>query len=88
MTQLQMLYSCWLDQDVAPPTIEVFHDPLDKDGTNRTGIYVVKITPNVEITELIPINGLRVKISHPRVARLCTGCFQWHLIKECKNNDA
>ena len=34
------------------------------------------------------INGLRVKISHPRVARLCTGCSQKHLIKECKNNDA
>ena len=52
----------------------MFHDPLDKDGTNRIGIYVVRITPNEEIPELIPMEGLRVKIiaGHRGPVGLCT----------------
>ena len=57
------------------PKEEVFVDTLDKDGTNWTGVYVAKILPHSEIPELIPIDGLRVRISHPQVARLCAGCY-------------
>ena len=38
------------------PKEEVFVDSLDKDGTNRTGVYVVNIFPHSETPELIPIN--------------------------------
>ena len=66
------------------PMEEVFDDPLDKDGTNRTGVYILKIIPHMEIPELIP-NRERVKIQHYQVARLCTGCYERHLRKDCKN---
>ena len=66
------------------PKEEVFIDPLDNDGTNRTGIYVLKIIPHSYIPELVPIDRLRVRISHTTLA-LCTGCYEKHLRRNCEN---
>ena len=41
--------------------VEVFHDPLDKDGTNCTGIFVVRITPNEDDKRLyLNVYGLMI----------------------------
>ena len=37
-----------------------------------------------EIPELIPFKGLRIKIQHLDVTKLCTGCYGEHLRKNCK----
>ena len=38
-----------------------FHDPLDKDGTNCTGIFVVRITPNEDDKRLyLNVYGLMI----------------------------
>ena len=63
------------------PKEEVFEDPLDPDGTNRTGIYVLRIKLSQEIPELIPLDGLRLKIMHHQVKKLCTRCYEPHLRK-------
>ena len=65
------------------PKEEVFKDPLDPDGTNRTGIYVLRIKLSQEIPELIPLSGLRLKIMHHQVKKLCTRCYEPHLRKNC-----
>ena len=41
---------------------ELFVDPHDKEGTNRTGIYSLKMILDSEMPEIIPLEGLRVKI--------------------------
>ena len=46
---------------------------------------MVKIVPHCEIPELIPIDGLRVRISYPQIERLCTGCYEKHLRRDCEN---
>ena len=63
---------------------EVFVDPHDKDGTNRTGVYVVRMRMDNELPELIPIDGLRVKCQYHTVKKLCTSCYGKHLRKNCK----
>ena len=65
------------------PKEEVFEDPLDPDGTNRTGIYLLRIKLSQEIPELIPLDGLRIKILHHQVKKLCTRCYEAHLKKNC-----
>ena len=62
---------------------EVFVDPHDKDGTNRTGVYVVRMRMDNELPELIPIDGLRVKCQYHTVKKLCTSCYGKHLRKNC-----
>ena len=69
---------------MSEPKEEVFSDPLDSDGTNRTGIYLMRIKPTAEIPELIPLDGLRLKIIHHQVKKLCTRCFDAHLRKNCQ----
>ena len=54
------------------------------DGTNQTGIYLMRIKPTAEIQELIPLDGLRLKIIHHQVKKLCTRCFDAHLRKNCQ----
>ena len=43
---------------------EVFRDPHDTDGSNRTGIYTVRMNLHQKIPEWLPLNGLRVRIQH------------------------
>ena len=69
---------------VSEPKEEVFEDPLDPDGTNRTGVYLLRMKLSREIPELIPLDGLRVKIVHHQVTKLCTRCFETHLRKNCE----
>ena len=69
---------------MSEPKEEVFSDPLDPDGTNRTGVYLMRIKLKQEIPELIPLDGLRIKIIHHQVKKLCTRCFETHLRKDCE----
>ena len=43
---------------------EVFDDPYDKEGSNRTGIYTVKMILHQKIPEWLPMDGLRIKVQH------------------------
>ena len=82
--QLKEILSHW-GEVRSEPKEEVFHDPHDVDGTNRTGVYVVRMVLEDEIPELIPFNGLRIRVQHPDVKKLCTGCYGQHLRKTCNN---
>ena len=62
---------------------EVFHDPHDKEGSNRTGIYTVKMNLHQKIPEWLPLDGLRVKIQHKGIQKLCNTCYGNHLRKDC-----
>ena len=62
----------------------MFDDPLDPDGTNRTGIYLLRMKLSKEIPELIPLDGLRLKVIHHQVRKLCTRCYEAHLRKNCE----
>ena len=44
---------------------EVFVDPHDKEGSNRTGIYTVRMTLHQKIPEWLLLDGLRVRVQHP-----------------------
>ena len=37
-----------------------------------------------EIPELLPLDGLRVKLQYRGVPKLCTGCYGKHLRRDCK----
>ena len=50
---------------------EVFTDPHDKEGSNRTGIYTVRMHLHQKIPEWLPLDGLRVRIQHPGMQKLC-----------------
>ena len=41
---------------------DLFTDPHDSEGTNRTGIYSLRMIMDNEIPELVPLDGLRVKL--------------------------
>ena len=62
---------------------ELFVDPHDSEGTNRTGIYSLRMIVDNEIPELIPLDGLRVKLQYQGVTKLCTGCYGKHLRRDC-----
>ena len=62
---------------------ELFIDPHDSEGTNRTGVYMLKMIVDQEIPEILPIEGLRVKLQYQGVKKLCTACFGKHLRKNC-----
>ena len=62
---------------------ELFKDPHDSEGTNRTGIYSLRMIINDKIPELIPLESLRVKLQYQGVKKLCTGCYGKHLRREC-----
>ena len=57
-------------------------DPHDKEGTNRTGIYSLKMILDSEMPEIIPLEGLRVKLQYQGVERQCNLCFGKHNIGE------
>ena len=50
---------------------ELFLDPHDSEGTNRTGINLLNMIIHLEIPEIIPLEGLRVKLQYQGVAKLC-----------------
>ena len=62
---------------------ETFDDPHDQDGSNRTGIYCVRMKLHQKIPEWLPLEELRVKIQHHNIQRLCTSCYGKHLRKDC-----
>ena len=62
---------------------EVFHDPYDKEGLNRTGIYTVNMILHQKIPEWLPMDGLRIKIQHKGIQKLCNVCYGNHLRKDC-----
>ena len=62
---------------------EVFHDPYDIEGSNRTGIYTVRMNLHQNIPEWLPLDGLRVKIQHNGMQKLCNTCYGHHLRKDC-----
>ena len=64
---------------------ELFTDPHDSEGTNRTGIYSLRMIIDSEIPELLPIDGLRIKLQYQGVKKLCTGCYGKHLRRDCKD---
>ena len=66
-------------------TEEVFADPHDKEGSNRTGIYIVKMKVHQHIPEWLPLDGLRVKVQYPNMKKQCNGCYENHLRKDCGN---
>ena len=68
------------------PKEEVFVDTLDKDGTNWTGVYVAKILPHSEIPELIPIDGLRVKIMFCAMSLILKWCHECLIIWDWIND--
>ena len=80
--RLKSALSHW-GEIVSEPKEEVFSGPLDQDGTNRTGVYLMRIKLKQEIPELIPLDGLRIKIIHHPIKKLCTRCFEPHLRKDC-----
>ena len=47
---------------------EVFHDPCDKEGSNRTGIYTAKMTLHQKIREWLPLDGTFKWKNPPSVA--------------------
>ena len=62
---------------------DVFHDPYDTEGSNRTGIYTVNMILHQKIPEWLPMDGLRIKIQHKGIQKLCSGCYGHHLRKDC-----
>ena len=64
---------------------EVFEDPHDSEGTNRTGNYSVRMVLREKIPQLLPLFGRRVKIYHKGIQKQCMGCFGFHLRNQCKS---
>ena len=46
---------------------EVFLDPHDSEGTNRTWIYSLRMIIDRDAKELIPLEGLRIKLQYNRM---------------------
>ena len=65
---------------------EVFKDPFDQEGSNQTGIYTLRMFIHRDIPEWLPLEGLRVRIQYPRMKKLCNGCYENHLRKDCNND--
>ena len=61
---------------------ELFDDgglgDTEAEGTNGTGTYVAKVGLWMDIPELVPIEGRRIRVSYPGVRVLCTKCFGKH----------
>ena len=62
---------------------EVFHDLYDTEGSNRTGVYTVNMIQHQKIPEWLPMDGLRIKIQHKGIQKLCNVCYGHHLRKDC-----
>ena len=66
-------------------TEEVFNDPHDKEGSNRTGIYLVRMMIHQDIPEWLPAEGLRIKIQYAKIKKQFNNCYENHLRKDCEN---
>ena len=68
---------------------ELFDDgglgDTEAEGTNRTGTYVAKVRLWMDIPELVPIEGRRIRVSYPGVRVLCTKCFGKHHKTKCES---
>ena len=69
---------------------ELFEDGLgalpgghEPEGTNQTGTYAVRVRLTIEVPELVPINGSRIRISCKGIQTLCTKCFGKHHKSKC-----
>ena len=58
---------------------------LDSNGTNRSGVYSVKIKLKKDIPQMVPIHGKRIKIYYKGIQKLCTNCFGPHPKTVCKS---
>ena len=65
---------------------EVFNDPHDSEGSNRTGIYTVRMNLHQKIPEWLPLDGLRVRVQHQGMQKLCNGCYGHHIRKDCSSD--
>ena len=75
-----------VESNIVEETFDDGSDPMASlDGTNRTGVYAVKLKLNGAVPELLPILGRRIKISYPGIQRLCTSCFGHHPRRVCKS---
>ena len=64
---------------------EMFEDPHDSEGTNRTGTYSVMMLLRGKFPQLLPLDGKRVKIFHKGITKLCTYCFGAHPRNRCSS---
>ena len=60
-------------------------DDGDTSGSNRSGIYSVKVKLDRDIPYLLPMCGKRIKIYYRGVQRLCPVCFGKHPKKVCQS---
>jgi hypothetical protein len=59
-------------------------DPnIEEEGTNRSGIYAVKVKLNMPILQILPVMGKIFKIQYPGIQTLCTDCFGHHNKRNC-----
>jgi hypothetical protein len=58
---------------------------LESNGSNRSGVYSVKIKLKKDIPQMIPIYGKRLKIYYKGIQKLCTNCFGPHSKTVCKS---
>ena len=58
---------------------------IDGEGSNRTRIYTVSMVIRQDIPEWLPLDGLRVRIQYLKMKKLCNGCYNHHLRKDCNN---
>jgi hypothetical protein len=57
---------------------DCFNDKQDTAGTNRTGSYSIKMKLDLDISQMLPISGRKIKIYYGGIQKLCTNCFGKH----------
>ena len=62
-----------------------FTDDGDSDGTNRTGVYSVKMEIHHDIPQLLPMSGKRIRVYYKSIQKLCTNCFGPHPKRVCRS---
>jgi hypothetical protein len=77
----------WLSHygELLSPIVEdCFEDSDIEEGVNAMGIYSVKMRLKMEIPQVLPMCGKRVKIYYKGIDKLCTKCFGKHPRRVCK----
>ena len=67
---------------------DCFNDEFQSDaleGTNRTGVYSIKMKLDTAIPQLLPMSGRRIKMYHRGIQKLCTNCFGNHSKRVCQS---
>ena len=67
---------------------DCFNDEFDQDGkegTNRTGVYSIKMKLDMAISQLLPMSGRLVRMYHKGIQKLCTNCFGNHTKRVCQS---